>query len=70
MLQYTKNKPIISGYYWIKDKNKEYITEIFIRPGHTYLCINDVDSCQHIKSNFLSISHLDCEFAGPIDKPL
>ena len=67
-LQYDKAWPQIPGYYWKKDGNEQTIVEVFVRPGHTYLCIENPDVCKHTKSDYWAVQHLNVEWAGPIPR--
>lgn len=67
VLRYSPSAPTKPGWYWIKS---EYvgngIVEVFVRPGHKYLCISNPSCCQHTKRDFLYVGQLGAEWAGPI----
>ena len=69
-MKYSFDIPTKEGFYWIdSDIIDKGIYLIFKRPGHDYLCVNDPRVCQHTKSNFLALQHLDARYAGPIKEP-
>ncbi len=57
------------GYYWIDNDiicSAPKIVNVFIRPGHDYLCINAPHVCSHTKSDFLAIIQLGGEWSPRI----
>lgn len=52
------DKPTEPGWYWYDVGDGLRPTQVFIRPGHSYLCIQDPSDCSHTKRNFLAVAKL------------
>lgn len=64
LIQIVKDRnsiPKEPGWYWLDNpivNSEPVIVQVFVRPGHKYLCINSPHVCQHTKSDFLAVEQL------------
>lgn len=66
---YTEEAPTEPGYYWIDCflEEEPYIVQVIVRPGHSYLAIEDV--LWTGKRNFTAVKQMSAKWAGPIQMP-
>jgi hypothetical protein len=67
--RWSDQHPTESGWYWIKSLALNGIVNVFVRPGHEYLCISNPMNCQHTKRDFLMVAKLGAQWAGPLREP-
>ena len=66
---WTLEKPDLPGWYWMKEENERTtIVEVFTRPGHSYLAIEDMPTGMG-KRQFRAVAKIAAEWAGPIPPP-
>ena len=66
--KYSKRTPMAEGWYWLNIDGVERVVEVFIRPGHSYLCIQEETEYPQ-KRNFMAVYNLPYLWAGPIPRP-
>ena len=67
---WTDEPPEEAGWYWCEMVGCcVEAVEVFIRPGHSYLCIENPGDCSHTKRDFLMIGKLNAKWSGPIPTP-
>ena len=69
-LRWSSEPPTTPGWYWVESLYLNGVLEVFIRPGHSYLCILNPICCLHTKRDFLMVDKLpDIKWAGPLIPP-
>ena len=69
-LSWSKEAPVIPGWYGVRSLYLNGIIDVFVRPGHSYLCIMNPACCEHTKRDFLMVDKFpDIEWCGPINLP-
>lgn len=67
---WSEDIPKGPGYYWIRSHYfGEQVMEVFYRPGHKYLCIQNPEQDDDGPRDFIAISKLDAEWSDRIPKP-
>ena len=66
-LRWTKDKPTVEGWYWVKEERSGESTMVLI-DEHDLACAND-EFCPHCKARAYSSLHYPGLWAGPIPEP-